>query len=68
VRIYNEIQLDISDYVNSCPPGYFNNEGEVNSPWALFRNWGHGWGAFLTMLEDWRSKDDLAGLEQRKIG
>ncbi len=65
VRTFNELQVDISDYVNSCPPGYFNNEGDPDTPWALFRSWGPGWDAFMTMLADWRSKGDLEGLELR---
>lgn len=63
VHIFNEIQVDMSEYINSCPPGYFNNEGEKNPRWALFRSWGHGWDAFQQMLENWRAKGDMEGME-----
>jgi cation diffusion facilitator CzcD-associated flavoprotein CzcO len=66
VRTYNELQIDMSEYVNSCPPGYFNNEGEANPRWALFRNWGPGWQAFQDMLAEWREKGDMQGLELTK--
>lgn len=62
VRTFKELQIDMSEYANSCPPGYFNNEGEPDAKWALFRSWGPGWGAFQQMLEEWRAKGDLEGL------
>jgi cation diffusion facilitator CzcD-associated flavoprotein CzcO len=62
VRTFNELQMDMSEYVNSCPPGYFNNEGVANAPWALFRSWGPGWAAFQQMLEEWRARGDMEGL------
>lgn len=57
--------MDMSEFINTCPPGYFNNEGEANPKWALFRSWGPGWDAFQTMLAEWRGAGDLAGLELR---
>ncbi|MDP3674395.1 MAG: NAD(P)/FAD-dependent oxidoreductase [Novosphingobium sp.] len=63
VRVFNEGQIDMSEYQMSCPPGYFNNEGELNAPWALFRSWGQGWDAFQAMLAEWRAKGDLEGME-----
>lgn len=63
VQRFNDLQIDVSDYVNSCPPGYFNNEGDPGTPWALFRNWGPGWAAFLAMLADWRATGEMAGLD-----
>jgi cation diffusion facilitator CzcD-associated flavoprotein CzcO len=62
VRRFREIELDFSDFQAFCPPGYFNNEGEKNAKWAIFRSWGHGWGAFQAMVGDWRKKGDMAGM------
>jgi cation diffusion facilitator CzcD-associated flavoprotein CzcO len=63
VRHFRELELDLSDFQAACPPGYFNNEGEVKPKWALFRAYGPGWDAFQKLLQDWRDKGDLEGLE-----
>jgi cation diffusion facilitator CzcD-associated flavoprotein CzcO len=63
VAKYKEIKPDISALQARCPPGYFNNEGEKDNPWALFPGWGHGWDAFEAMLAEWRAKGDMEGLE-----
>ena len=62
VRVFQELEIDFSEFQNQCPPGYFNNEGENKPKWALFRGWGPGWDAFQTMVTEWRNKGDLAGL------
>ena len=62
VRHFQEMQLDMSSFTDHCPPSYFNNEGEANTKWALFRIYGPGWDAFEKMLKDWRDKGDLQGL------
>lgn len=51
---------------NDCTPGYYNNEGSntrnpQNGPYGL----GPGTIEFLQLLSDWRSADELAGLEIR---
>lgn len=50
-------------YLEECTPGYYNNEGQPSS--AAIRNGSYGAGsiAFIKILEEWRAKDDLAGLE-----
>ena len=63
LKTFREIEIDVSQFQAECPPGYFNNEGEDNPKWALFRGWGHGWGAFQALIADWRAKGDLAGLD-----
>ena len=62
LRTFRELEIDMSQFQRECPPGYFNNEGEENPKWALFRGWGHGWAAFQAMIAEWRAKGDLAGL------
>jgi cyclohexanone monooxygenase len=56
------MMLDLSEYQRGCPPGYFNNEGEDNPKWALFRVYGPGWDAFQKKLEEWRKQGDMAGM------
>ena len=63
VRHFKEIEIDMSEFQRRCTPSYFNNEGQAKANWALFRSWGHGWDAFMTMLQEWRNQGDLAGLD-----
>jgi cation diffusion facilitator CzcD-associated flavoprotein CzcO len=63
VRRFEELEVDLSDFQGHCPPSYFNNEGEAKAKWALFRSWGLGWDAFQKMLQEWRDKGDLKGLD-----
>ncbi|RJF91129.1 flavin-containing monooxygenase [Sphingomonas cavernae] len=65
VRHFHEVEMDMSQFQRECTPSYFTNEGQVKAPWALFRSYGPGWGAFQKLLEDWRAKGDLEGLELR---
>jgi cation diffusion facilitator CzcD-associated flavoprotein CzcO len=62
VRTFYELEIDSSEFQSQCPPSYFNNEGESNPKWALFRGWGPGWWAFQKMLQEWRDKGDMEGL------
>ena len=50
-------------YLEECTPGYYNNEGQPSE--AAIRNGFYGAGsvAFIKILEDWRAKGDLPGLE-----
>ena len=66
VRHFEEVEIDTSAFQRECTPSYFTNEGQVKAPWALFRGYGPGWGAFMQLLQDWRDKGELDGLEQRK--
>ena len=52
-------------FLESCTPGYYNNEGQPAL--ASVRNGSYGAGsiAFINVLEQWRDAGDLAGLELR---
>ncbi|MFD1613280.1 flavin-containing monooxygenase [Sphingomonas tabacisoli] len=63
VKTFQELEIDQSAFQRECTPSYFTNEGVVKAPWALFRQWGPGWDAFMKMLADWRDKGDMAGME-----
>jgi cation diffusion facilitator CzcD-associated flavoprotein CzcO len=63
VRHFHEVEFDSTQFQRECTPSYFTNEGEVKAPWALFRSYGPGWDAFQKLLEEWRQKGDLQGLD-----
>ncbi len=76
VRHIRETAIDISQFQRECTPSYFNNEGEAQFDdkgqeklrWYLGESYGPGWGAFQQLMQDWRDKGDLEGLEKRKDG
>jgi cyclohexanone monooxygenase len=48
----------------SCTPGYINNEGQ-DSPHAIaLSNYGLGPEAFFRVLQEWRDRGDLSGLDR----
>lgn len=48
-----------------CTPGYYNNEGMPSDLQVLNGFYGGGSLPFIKLLQDWRSRGDLAGLEVR---
>ena len=63
VRHFEEVEIDTSQLQRECTPSYSTNEGQVKDPWALLRSYGPGWPAFMTLLQEWRDKGDLEGLD-----
>jgi cyclohexanone monooxygenase len=60
-RVVESSRLDI-EFLESCTPSYYNNEGKPNA--ELFRRNGRyapGISAFSRELEEWRSKGDMWG-------
>ena len=51
-----------------CTPGYYNNEGKPNPKAGRNASYGAGSLEFLEILENWRQKGDLEGLEVEKFG
>ncbi|MGE3076946.1 MAG: flavin-containing monooxygenase [Dehalococcoidia bacterium] len=51
-------------FLESCTPGYYNNEGQPNGE-LIRQNGGYAPGimAFAKVLEDWQSSGELQGLE-----
>jgi hypothetical protein len=64
---FNEIEIDLSHILASCPPSYFTNEGEKEAKWFLFRGWGLGWDNFQQMLADWRKEGSMLGLATDRV-
>lgn len=62
VSQFEALMPDLSAFQAACPPSYFNNEGDVNAKWALFRSWGGGWNGFEEMLDNWRKNGQLDGM------
>ncbi len=50
-------------FLESCTPGYYNNEGRPGDRSARNGSYGLGSIAFIQLLEQWRASGDLAGLE-----
>jgi cyclohexanone monooxygenase len=52
------------DFLESCTPGYYNNEGQPNGP-MIRRNGSYAPGimAFSRVLDAWREEGNLAGIE-----
>ena len=50
-------------FLESCTPGYYNNEGRPAARSVQSGSYGAGPVAFVKVLEDWRSEDRLSGLE-----
>ena len=50
-------------FLESCTPGYYNNEGQVSEGLARSFPYGAGPIAFIQLLREWRAKGDMVGLE-----
>ena len=51
-----------ADFQENCTPGYYNNEGKVNQT-PQNNTYGGGPIEFFSLMEKWRSKGNLEGLE-----
>jgi cyclohexanone monooxygenase len=51
------------DFLESCTPGYYNNEGKTSERSAQNGFYGGGSIEFFKILEDWRSEGKFEGLE-----
>jgi cyclohexanone monooxygenase len=51
-----------ADFQQKCTPGYYNNEGNVNTK-PQNNTYGGGPIEFFDLMADWRAKGDLKGLE-----
>ena len=62
--------VDRTEWIRSCTPGYFNNEGKPdvdengNEKYRFYLGeiYGPGWDAFQKLLGDWREAGKLEGL------
>ncbi|BCO38333.1 NAD(P)/FAD-dependent oxidoreductase [Mycobacterium heckeshornense] len=66
VRVIRETAVDTSAFDQTCTPGYYNNEGGGGGEGIrthLGEPYGPGFYAFGELLDQWRAKGDLDGLE-----
>ena len=50
-------------FLESCTPGYYNNEGRASDAASRSASYGAGPVAFIQLLRDWREEGTFAGLE-----
>ncbi len=50
-------------FLETCTPGYFNNEGNVTDATSRSAPYGAGPMAFIKLLQQWREAGDFEGLE-----
>ena len=61
------------DFLESCTPGYYNNEGKPSERGIRNGFYGAGSVAFFNVIADWRAKGDLPGMDldpppERRLG
>jgi cyclohexanone monooxygenase len=63
VQTIVDLAISRMDFLESCTPGYYNNEGRPSARSSRDGVYGGGSIAFTRMWEEWRAKGDLEGLE-----
>jgi cyclohexanone monooxygenase len=63
VQTILSLAVNAQKFLESCTPGYYNNEGNPASRSLKNAPYGAGPVAFVKVLEDWRAEGSLAGLE-----
>jgi cyclohexanone monooxygenase len=51
------------DFLESCTPGYYNNEGQPNPKSIQNGSYGAGPNAFFAKIKEWREEGTMQGLE-----
>jgi len=51
------------DFLESCTPGYYNNEGQPNPKSVQNGSYGGGANAFFAKIKQWRDEGTMEGLE-----
>ena len=60
-----KLSVNNEKFLESCTPGYYNNEGKPGDRSMRNSSYGGGGSAFIRVLERWREEGELAGLETR---
>ncbi|MEM7080544.1 MAG: NAD(P)/FAD-dependent oxidoreductase [Pseudomonadota bacterium] len=64
VATIDELAVLNQDFQESCTPGYYNNEGQINPKKSLLGSqYGAGPEPFFKLIRDWRADGAQAGLE-----
>lgn len=62
VDLISKMQINNRAFLDACTPGYYNNEGSARAGLGA-GIYTPGINAFNKLLEEWRSKGDMEGLE-----
>jgi cyclohexanone monooxygenase len=63
VALLRSFYVGGKDFLESCTPGYYNNEGTPSGGSAFFGAYTPGPAAFSKLMEDWRAAGTMEGLE-----
>jgi cyclohexanone monooxygenase len=63
VDLINGFHVGGLTFLQTCTPGYYNNEGAPRGGSAFFGAYTPGINAFNRLLEEWRNNGDMVGLE-----
>lgn len=74
VKHIRDTAVDLTAFLEQCPPSYYNNEGQKVSDekgeqkfrYFLGEGYGPGWDAFEQLLQEWRDKGELEGMVLEK--
>ena len=65
VGVINSFYVGGGGFLETCTPGYYNNEGAPTGGNGFFGAYTPGPSAFNRLLEEWRATGELPGLEVR---
>jgi cyclohexanone monooxygenase len=65
LEIINGFRVGGMSFLESCTPGYYNNEGHTKAGSGFFGAYTPGTNAFNELLEEYRERGDMAGLALR---
>ena len=65
VGLINSFYIGGGGFLESCTPGYYNNEGQPKGGSGFFGAYAPGPAAFNQLLEEWREEGTLPGMELR---
>ncbi len=65
VGLINSFYVGGGGFLESCTPGYYNNEGTPTGGSGFFGAYTPGPAAFNRLLEEWRATGELPGMELR---
>lgn len=60
-----DVAADRTEYLMSCTPGYYNDEGHITEKTIKNNPYGGGVAKFTHLIKAWRDADDLKGMEVR---
>ncbi|UPL03009.1 hypothetical protein LCI18_013943 [Fusarium solani-melongenae] len=63
-----KVGKDRAEYLSTCTPGYYNDEGQVTEKTIKNNPYGGGVSRFLDIVIDWRKADVLGGVDVVRKG